>query len=185
MQMLKPCGSILATRVPGIKRSYVPGYGCQPFSKAQVNLRQCAARRQQSSSMTAAASQTQAGGTQNVLGGPLECCCTSPKTGFYRDGYCQTGPQDHGVHVVCAQVTAEFLDFTRAQGNDLSTPHPPSFPGLKPGDRWCLCASRWKEAADAGVAPPVVLAATHAKALDHVSLDLLKDHAVDGSAVQQ
>lgn len=117
---------------------------------------------------------------QNVLGGPLECCCKDPVTGFYRDGHCKTGGTDFGVHVVCAQVTKEFLDFTAARGNDLSTPRPPSFPGLKPGNRWCLCASRWQEACDAGVAPPVVLKATHARALDFVSLDVLKKHAIDG-----
>lgn len=116
---------------------------------------------------------------RNVLGGPLETCCTSPMTGFYRDGCCHTGPGDFGVHVVCAQVTDAFLSYTRAQGNDLSTPMPMyNFPGLKAGDRWCLCASRWKEALDDGVAPPVVLEATHAAALRYVSLDLLKQHAL-------
>jgi hypothetical protein len=117
---------------------------------------------------------------KNVLGGTLEVCCTSPITGFYRDGLCNTGGGDYGVHVVCAQVTKEFLDYTKAQGNDLSTPVPAfNFPGLKPGDRWCLCASRWKEAFDDGVAPPVVLEATHASALEYVSLDDLKQHAID------
>lgn len=115
----------------------------------------------------------------NVLGTELQCCCTDPVTGFYRDGFCRTGGGDIGVHVVCAQVTAEFLAFTQAQGNDLSTPMPAfNFPGLKPGDRWCLCAARWQEAATAGVAPPVVLEATHASALEHVSLELLKRHAL-------
>ena len=115
---------------------------------------------------------------KNVLGGELETCCTSPMTGFYRDGKCNTGGGDFGAHVVCAQVTEEFLAFTKSQGNDLSTPMPMSdFPGLKPGDRWCLCASRWKEALDAGVAPPVVLSSTHASALEYVSLDELKQHA--------
>lgn len=98
-------------------------------------------------------------------------------TGFYRDGKCSTGAGDFGVHVVCAQVTEEFLAFTKSQGNDLSTPRS-NFPGLKPGDRWCLCASRWKEALDAGVAPPVVLSATHAATLEHVSLSELKQHSV-------
>jgi uncharacterized protein len=115
---------------------------------------------------------------KNVLGTLLESCGTSPMTGFYRDGCCQTGPDDHGSHVVCAMVTKEFLAYTRSRGNDLSTPNP-WFPGLKPGDRWCLCASRWKEALDAGVAPPVVLEATHEKALKYVSLDDLKRHAVN------
>jgi uncharacterized protein (DUF2237 family) len=117
---------------------------------------------------------------KNVLGGNLELCCTSPMTGFYRDGKCSTGAGDFGAHVVCAQVTEEFLAFTQRQGNDLSTPIPAfAFPGLKPGDRWCLCASRWKEALDAGVAPPVVLAATHASALEYVDLAALKEYAVE------
>lgn len=117
---------------------------------------------------------------QNVLGGPLQTCCTSPMTGFYRDGCCHTGPEDRGVHVVCAELTEAFLSYTKAQGNDLSTPQPAyGFPGLKPGDKWCLCAARWKEALDDGVAPPVVLAATQAKALKYVTLDDLKQHAVD------
>ncbi len=116
----------------------------------------------------------------NVLGGKLEICCTSPMTGFYRDGVCNTGGGDFGAHIVCAQVTAEFLAFSQARGNDLSTPVPTSnFPGLKPGDRWCLCASRWKEALDAGVAPPVVLSSTHALALEYVSLSQLKQHAAN------
>lgn len=117
---------------------------------------------------------------RNVLGGELEICCTSPMTGFYRDGKCNTGAGDLGAHVVCAQVTEEFLTFTKSRGNDLSTPAPMfNFPGLKPGDRWCLCALRWKEAMDAGVAPPVVLSATHASALEYVSLTELKQHALD------
>lgn len=117
---------------------------------------------------------------RNVLGGKLETCCTSPMTGFYRDGTCNTGGGDFGAHVVCSQVTEEFLEFTKLRGNDLSTPVPISnFPGLKPGDRWCLCAARWQEALDAGVAPPVILSATHASALEHISLDQLKQHAFD------
>lgn len=117
---------------------------------------------------------------RNVLGGPLEICCTSPLTGFHRDGACRTGPQDLGSHTVCARVTAEFLAYTRSRGNDLSTPAPAfGFPGLRPGDRWCLCAARWQEALQAGVAPPVVLAATHEKALEVVDLDELKRHALD------
>jgi uncharacterized protein (DUF2237 family) len=117
----------------------------------------------------------------NVLGTALATCCTSPMTGFYRDGCCNTGGGDMGVHIVCAQMTPEFLAFTKAQGNDLSTPMPAfEFPGLKPGDRWCLCAARWQEALEAGVAPPVLLQATHATAVEHVSLADLKDHALDG-----
>lgn len=119
---------------------------------------------------------------RNVLGSALECCCTAPITGFYRDGYCYTGAGDMGAHVVCAQMTAEFLAFTKAQGNDLSTPVPAfSFPGLQPGDRWCLCAPRWQEALEAGLAPPVVLEATHASALEYVSLNDLKAHALDAN----
>lgn len=116
----------------------------------------------------------------NVLGQPLQVCCTSPMTGFYRDGMCNTGAGDIGAHTVCAQVTEAFLAFSKARGNDLITPVPAyAFPGLKPGDRWCLCASRWKEALDAGLAPPVVLAATHASTLEYVTLDDLKAHALD------
>lgn len=115
---------------------------------------------------------------KNVLGGALEICCISPMTGSLRNGKCETGPFDFGVHVVCARVTEEFLSFTKSRGNDLSTPMPAyDFPGLKPGDCWCLCASRWKEALDAGVAPPVILAATHEVALKYVSLEELKKHA--------
>lgn len=115
--------------------------------------------------------------SKNVLGGTLQTCCTDPVTGFYRDGKCNTGPQDYGTHVVCAEMTKEFLDFTKSRGNDLSTPISAyRFPGLKPGDKWCLCALRWKEALDAGVAPPVVLERTHQKALQYVSLKELKAH---------
>lgn len=117
---------------------------------------------------------------KNVLGGSLQTCCTSPMTGFYRDGLCNTGAGDRGAHVVCAQVTAQFLDYTKAQGNDLSTPVPAfHFPGLKPGDRWCLCASRWKEAFEDGMAPPVVLEATHVSALEYVTLEELQQHTID------
>ncbi len=119
---------------------------------------------------------------ENVLGMPLKPCCKAPMTGFYRDGFCHTGPQDTGVHVVCAQLTAAFLSYTQAQGNDLSTPQPLyNFPGLKPGDCWCLCAARWQEALEDGVAPPVVLASTHKSALQHVSLADLKANAVEAN----
>lgn len=118
---------------------------------------------------------------ENVLGGSLVSCSHEPLTGFYRDGCCSTGADDAGVHVVCAQVTDEFLEFSRERGNDLVTPMPQyGFPGLKAGDRWCLCASRWAEALDAGVAPPVVLESTHARALEWVSLDDLRRHALPG-----
>jgi uncharacterized protein (DUF2237 family) len=117
---------------------------------------------------------------RNVLGGPLASCCDEPLTGFYRDGYCHTGPHDIGSHTVCARMTEDFLKFSSARGNDLVTPHPEfAFPGLRPGDRWCVCAARWKEAADAGVAPPVWLAATHERALDEIALEQLKTHALD------
>lgn len=120
---------------------------------------------------------------RNVLGGVLQPCCFKPVTGFFRDGFCRTGPHDTGRHVVCAQVTTEFLEFTRARGNDLSTPHPAyGFPGLKPGDRWCLCASRWEEARRAGVAPPVLLSACHEKALQFCELEDLKKHALPESS---
>ena len=115
----------------------------------------------------------------NVLGTPLQSCCTNPMTGFYRNGSCATGPGDQGLHIVCAEMTAEFLEFSRAVGNDLSTPTPElGFPGLMPGDRWCLCIERWREALEAGVAPPVVLEATHMSAIEFVSLDDLQRHAV-------
>jgi uncharacterized protein (DUF2237 family) len=114
---------------------------------------------------------------RNVLGTELESCSLDPLTGFYRSGCCETGVDDLGVHVVCAEVTDDFLAFSREQGNDLSAPQP-GFPGLRAGDRWCLCASRWQEALDAGAAPPVVLEATHLQALEWVSLDDLRRHAV-------
>jgi hypothetical protein len=117
---------------------------------------------------------------RNVMGGALEPCSLRPLTGFYRDGCCNTGPEDSGVHTVCVIVTAEFLAFSKARGNDLSTPMPEyGFPGLKPGDRWCLCAARWKEAHQAGKAPRVVLAATHVESLQYVTLANLKKFALD------
>jgi uncharacterized protein len=114
----------------------------------------------------------------NVLGGDLEPCSFEPVTGFYRDGYCRTGASDAGVHVVCAVMTAGFLEFTRSRGNDLVTPQPQwMFPGLEPGDRWCVVAERWNEAVEAGLVPPVVLEATHASALEFVSMVDLEAHA--------
>ena len=116
---------------------------------------------------------------RNVLGTELQPCSYDPLTGFRRDGCCDTDDQDHGTHVICARVTAEFLAFSLAQGNDLITPRPQwRFAGLKPGDRWCLCATRWREALLAGVAPPVVLECTHEKALEFVALEDLKRHAL-------
>jgi len=117
---------------------------------------------------------------RNVLGGALETCGTEPLTGFYRDGCCRTGPQDLGSHTVCAVATAEFLAHQQRVGNDLSTPRPEyRFPGLSPGDRWCVVAARWLQAYEEGAAAPVVLAATHARAADIVPLELLREHAVD------
>ena len=116
----------------------------------------------------------------NVLGQPLQACSLEPLTGFYRDGCCHTGPGDHGLHTVCTVMTAEFLRFSRAAGNDLSTPIPEyGFPGLKPGAHWCLCVTRWAEAFEAGCAPQVVLEATHISALEYVALEDLQLHAVE------
>lgn len=115
----------------------------------------------------------------NVLGKPLKPCGMGPLTGFFRDGFCRTCPEDIGLHAVCAQVTAEFLEFSKRKGNDLITPRPDwRFPGLKPGDRWCLCAGRWLEAWRAGVAPPVILEATHQRALEIIPRSLLEEHAL-------
>jgi uncharacterized protein len=117
---------------------------------------------------------------KNVLGTELQSCSTDPMTGFYRDGCCRTGPDDFGLHLVCTEVTDEFLEFSKARGNDLSTPNPMyQFPGLKSGDRWCLCVERWKEALEAGMAPMVVLEATHMSALEFVDLAELEAYAVD------
>ncbi|WP_298819686.1 DUF2237 family protein [Chloroflexus sp.] len=118
--------------------------------------------------------------TRNVIGSALAPCSLQPLTGFFRTGCCETGPHDIGLHVVCAQVTAEFLAFSRSRGNDLITPRPEyNFPGLKPGDRWCLCALRWLEAYEAGVAPPVILAATHEAALKIIPREVLLRYALD------
>ena len=117
---------------------------------------------------------------ESVAGGPLLPCSVAPLTGFFRDGCCNTGEADRGLHVVCAEVTADFLAFSLARGNDLMTPRPEfGFAGLKPGDRWCLCAARWEEARRAGVAPPVLLEATHVAALEVCALESLRAHAVD------
>ena len=119
---------------------------------------------------------------KNVLGTELQSCSLDPLTGFYRNGCCDTGAGDVGVHTVCARVTADFLDYSKSVGNDLSTPRPEyGFGGLQPGDQWCLCAPRWKEAFDAGMAPGVVLEATHAGSLEWMSLDELRQHAIDPS----
>jgi uncharacterized protein (DUF2237 family) len=117
---------------------------------------------------------------RNVLGGPLEPCGADPVTGFYRDGSCRSGPDDLGSHTVCAVVSAEFLAFQRDVGNDLTTPRPEfAFPGLQPGDRWCVVAARWLQAYQAGVATGVVLAATYERALEIVPIEALRQHAVD------
>lgn len=119
-------------------------------------------------------------GERNVLGGPLEPCGSEPVTGFYRDGDCRCGPEDRGLHAVCAVMTPEFLDHQRAVGNDLVTPRPEwGFPGLRPGDRWCVVALRWRQAYEAGAAAPVVLAASNERALEIVPLELLAKHSVD------
>lgn len=118
--------------------------------------------------------------SRNVLGGELEPCGNDPVTGFYRDGCCNTGPEDFGSHTVCAVMTSEFLAHQQRTGNDLVTPRPQfGFTGLRPGDRWCVCAARWQDAYEAGAAAPVVLASTHQRALEIVSLDALREHSVD------
>jgi uncharacterized protein (DUF2237 family) len=115
--------------------------------------------------------------SKNILGDTLQTCCTNPMTGFYRNGKCETGPTDYGTHVVCAEMTEAFLEFTLLLGNDLMTPRPEySFPGLKVGDKWCLCALRWKEAYAAGFAPPVILESTHEKVLQIIDIEILKEH---------
>ncbi|HYF07346.1 MAG TPA: DUF2237 domain-containing protein [Acetobacteraceae bacterium] len=117
---------------------------------------------------------------RSVLGGPVLPCSVAPLTGFFRDGCCNTGPEDLGSHTVCAEMTEAFLAFSLSRGNDLSTPRPElGFAGLQPGDRWCLCAPRWEEARRAGVAPPVLLEATHEGALEYCALDDLRAHALD------
>lgn len=117
---------------------------------------------------------------KNVLGSELQVCSLSPRTGFYRDGCCNTGASDMGLHLVCAEMTEEFLEFSRERGNDLITPNPMfDFPGLEPGDRWCVCVQRWQEALHANAAPPVVLESTHISALEFVSLEELQAHAID------
>jgi uncharacterized protein (DUF2237 family) len=119
---------------------------------------------------------------KNVLGGELESCSTQPMTGFYRDGCCNTGRDDAGLHLVCAEMTDEFLAFSKSRGNDLSTPMPHyDFPGLVEGDRWCLCVMRWKEAYEAGMAPLVNLRATHISALEFVDLEVLREYATGDS----
>ena len=120
--------------------------------------------------------------SKNVLGRELASCCRDPLTGFFRTGSCDTGPEDHGRHVICGHLTEEFLLFSKERGNDLMTPRPEwGFPGLKDGDRWCLCAMRWREALEAGKACPVYLEATHASALEYVRLEDLRAHALDAS----
>ena len=116
----------------------------------------------------------------NIFGDKIEACCHDPVTGYFRDGFCNTDEHDFGSHVVCAEITEEFLTFSKAMGNDLSTPRPEfKFPGLKEGDRWCLCALRWKEAYDAGVAPRVYLESCHLNALSYVTKEQLEEFAVN------
>ena len=122
---------------------------------------------------------------KNVLGGQLLACSYDPVTGYFRDGCCNTDSTDRGNHTICVRVTGQFLDFSRAQGNDLATPMPEyRFAGLKPGDRWCICASRWYEALEAGMAPPVVLEATHERALTVVPLEILMEYAWEPGATR-
>src|SRR6056297_1414484 len=129
--------------------------------------------------LTTLMSQNNGQSVKNVLGKSLITCCTDPLTGFYRNGRCKTGPEDYGTHVVCALVTKEFLEFTKTKGNDLSTPRPEyNFPGLEPGDRWCLCALRWKEAYEHKSAPKVILESTHEKALEYIDLEILEEYAL-------
>lgn len=116
----------------------------------------------------------------NVLGTPLQSCCTDPVTGYYRNGKCHTGPGDYGLHVICVHMTDSFLEFGKERGNDLITPNPQyDFPGLKDGDRWCVCLQRWVEALQAGCAPPIYIKSTHISALEFVDLDQLKRYALD------
>ena len=116
----------------------------------------------------------------NVYGTPLTCCCTRPMTGFFRDGFCRTDEQNQGQHLICAIITRQFLEFSRNRGNDLISPRPElHFPGLKPGDRWCVNALRWREAYEAGVAPPVLLASTHQRVLNYVTMDMLRELAFE------
>jgi len=130
-------------------------------------------------STTAMAQNTTAKQPLNVLGTALESCCNDPMTGYWRDGYCRTAGEDRGTHVVCAVMTQEFLEYTKSRGNDLSTPNPAyRFPGLKPGDKWCLCILRWLEAEKAGVAPMVNLASTDDAALKYTNLELLKKYQI-------
>ncbi len=118
---------------------------------------------------------------RNVLGEPLALCCRDPLTGFYRDGHCRTAGDDLSSHTVCSRITENFLAYTKAHGNDLSTPRPElGFPGLTPGDQWCVCAARWQEAWMDGVAPPVVLASTHESAVQYVPIEVLRQHAWKG-----
>ena len=116
---------------------------------------------------------------KNVLGGTLVACCYKPRTGYFRDGYCRTDHSDFGSHVICAEMTSEFLEFTKGRGNDLSTPQPIfGFPGLRSGDRWCLCAIRWKEALEMGLAPPVILEACEESALKFITIEALQENAI-------
>ena len=119
---------------------------------------------------------------KNVLGERLYACCYAPKTGYFRDGYCRTDESDHGLHIICAEITASFLEFSKSRGNDLSTPRPEfGFPGLNPGDRWCLCALRWKEAWEENMAPPVILEACEETLLKIIPLEVLKKYAIKSS----
>jgi uncharacterized protein len=162
-----PCGVALS-RAGGVLIYLVSGVNSGPPQRAALPFD---AEQAKSGPMTPLPS-------QNVLGGPLRPCSQSPVTGFFRNGNCDTCAEDVGCHTVCVEVTTEFLEFSAAAGNDLSTPRPEyDFPGLKPGDRWCVCAARWLEALETGVASPIVLNATHLRTLSVVPLHLLRAHA--------
>lgn len=181
---------LFAARIPCVRASHCLGHAANSCARtgrtvSSIHPRHSTTTRTvmstgQANAQTNGQTNGQTKVSKNVLGRPLELCCNSPQTGFYRDGFCNTGPQDLGVHTVCARVTQEFLEYSRSRGNDLMSPAPHyGFPGLKEGDGWCLCASRWKEAALAGKACPIVLAATHEATLQTVPLDLLMEHAID------
>ncbi|TFV76650.1 DUF2237 domain-containing protein [Blastococcus sp. CT_GayMR19] len=166
--------------VSGVGRQRTSGEVCSAFTGARCHPGAAPATVPPIHAARGASVQPEPADERNVLGGPLEPCGVDPVTGFYRDGHCTSGPEDLGSHTVCSVVSAEFLALQRELGNDLVTPRPEyGFPGLKPGDRWCVVAIRWLQAYQAGTATGVVLAATNARALDIVPLEALRQHAVD------
>lgn len=145
-----------------------------------LNVSSCKETQKPTNSIILLSEKTQSANVKNVFGNPIESCCSDPLTGFYRDGYCLTGPDDYGTHIICANVTDAFLSYSKSLGNDLIAPIPERhFPGLKDGDKWCLCITRWLEAVEAGVTPPIDLTATHQAALDYATIELLMSHAQD------